>query len=407
MFNAIGIDVSKSKSTIAVLQSDGTVLHKPFNIAHKKDDLKKLVSYIKSLDGDTRVVLECTGRYHLPVLHAIHDAGLFISAVNPKLIKNYDNNSLRHVKTDPADAVKIANYTIDNCRRLREYSSMDENRERLKNMNTQFDFFMKQKTATTCNLISLLDLTYPGVNKFFSSPTRSDGSTKWVDFAYSFWHVDCVSKISLSAFKERYKAFCKRKHYEYSDTKAEEVYSSSKTIVASCPKNSDYKMLVQSTINQLNVISENVEKLRTAMNELASQMPEYDTVMGMYGVGTTYGPQLIAEIGDITRYATRESLTAYAGVDPGENQSGDKDQKSNHSSKCGPARLRKVLYQVISTILQNAPEDEKVYQFIDKKRSEGKPYLVYVTAGMNKFLRIYYGKVKEYYRNNMPSNDSK
>ena len=33
---------------------------------------------------------------------------------------------------------------------------------------------------------------------------------------------------------------------------------------------------------------------------------------------------------------------------------------------------------------------------MDKKRAEGKPYLVYMTAGANKFLRIYYGRVKEY-----------
>ncbi len=27
---------------------------------------------------------------------------------------------------------------------------------------------------------------------------------------------------------------------------------------------------------------------------------------------------------------------------------------------------------------------------------QGKPYYVYMTAGANKFLRIYYGRVKEY-----------
>ena len=36
-----------------------------------------------------------------------------------------------------------------------------------------------------------------------------------------------------------------------------------------------------------------------------------------------------------------------------------------------------------------------MYQFLDKKRSEGKPYYVYMTAGMTKFLRIYYGKVRD------------
>ena len=52
----------------------------------------------------------------------------------------------------------------------------------------------------------------------------------------------------------------------------------------------------------------------------------------------------------------------------------------------------------MTTLLQNRPENEPVYQFLDKKRSEGKPYLVYMTAGANKFLRIYYGKVKAHLR---------
>lgn len=53
----------------------------------------------------------------------------------------------------------------------------------------------------------------------------------------------------------------------------------------------------------------------------------------------------------------------------------------------------------MSTYLQNKPVNEPVYQFLDRKRAEGKPYLVYMTAGANEFLRIYYGKVKECLRN--------
>ena len=36
-----------------------------------------------------------------------------------------------------------------------------------------------------------------------------------------------------------------------------------------------------------------------------------------------------------------------------------------------------------------------MYQFLNKKRAECKPYYVYMTAGANKFLRIYYARVKE------------
>lgn len=46
--------------------------------------------------------------------------------------------------------------------------------------------------------------------------------------------------------------------------------------------------------------------------------------------------------------------------------------------------------------LQNAHVNEPVYQFMGKKRSEGKPYKVYMMATANKFLRIYYATVKAY-----------
>ena len=51
----------------------------------------------------------------------------------------------------------------------------------------------------------------------------------------------------------------------------------------------------------------------------------------------------------------------------------------------------------METLIKKSPPDDPVFLFIDKKRAEGKPYYVYMTAGANKFLRIYYGKVREYF----------
>ena len=193
--------------------------------------------------------------------------------------------------------------------------------------------------------------------------------------------------------------FCRRHHYNFQADKPEKLFNASKELVAVFPKEKTYKLLVQQSIQQLNLASGHVERLRREMNELASTLPEYNTVMGIYGVGKTYGPQLIAEIGDVSRFTHREALTAFAGVDPGVDESGQHKSKSNRASKVGSARLRKTLFQIMTTLLQNAPEDDPVYRFLDKKRSQGKPYYVYMTAGANKFLRIYYGKVKECLRN--------
>ena len=156
MYNTVGIDVSKGKSTVAVLQPDGTVIRKPFDFSHTSQSLHELTDYLGSLDGSTKIVMECTGRYHEPVAKALSEAGLFVSIVNPHLIKSFGNNSLRKVKSDPADAKKLAGYMLVNWAELRQYSGMDDTRTQLKTLNSQFSFFMKQKVAAKANLIALL-----------------------------------------------------------------------------------------------------------------------------------------------------------------------------------------------------------------------------------------------------------
>ena len=394
--NAVGIDVSKGKSMVSVLRPFGEVVAKPFEVRHTAGELRALADYLKSLDGETKVILEYTGRYYEPVAQLLHDAGLFVSAVNPKLIKDYGNNSLRKVKTDKADSRKIARYGLDNWVELRQHTPMDTIRYQLKTMNRQYGLYSKTKVSMKNNLISLLDQTFPCVNTLFSSPAREDGSQKWVDFAASFWHLDCVRGLSLAAFTQRYQKWCKRHGYNFSSGKAAEIHEGDKNQIALLPKDAMTKMLIHQAIEQLNATSKTVELLRTEMNRLAQQLPEYPVVMAMGGVGKSLGPQLMAEIGDVTRFAHKGSLAAYAGVDPGANQSGTREAKSTPSSKSGSPELRRTLFLVMSALLQTSLADDPVFQFLDKKRAEGKPYYVYMTAGANKFLRVYYGRVKEY-----------
>ena len=97
MYHAVGIDVSKGKNTVAVLQPGGTVIRKPFDVSRTSQSLHQLTDYLRSLVGSTKIVMECTDRYHKPIVKALSEAGLFVSVVNSHLIKNFGNNSLRKV----------------------------------------------------------------------------------------------------------------------------------------------------------------------------------------------------------------------------------------------------------------------------------------------------------------------
>lgn len=372
--NAVGIDVSKEKSMVAALRPMGEVALLPREFLHTEVGLEQMAYAITTLGEDTRVIIEATGRYHEPVAAALHKYGIYVCVLNPLYIKQSGGGSIRKVKTDKADAMKIAKYGLDNWVDLREYTPMDTVRQQLKLCSRQYNLYMKTVVSLQNNLISLTDKTFPGVNELFSSPERADGHQKWVDFVMTFWHCDCICRVS---------------------EKALDLYAGSCGHFTTLPKNDNTKLLITTAAQQLPAGKMTLAALRAEMTRLAMQLPEYNTVRAMYGVGETTAAQLMAEIGDVRRFPRRSSIVGFAGVDPGVDDSGKHSAKSVPTTKRGSPHLRKTLYQIVCTYLRKAPANELVYQFLEKKRAEGKPYFVYMTAAQNKFLRIYYARVKE------------
>ena len=395
--NAVGIDVSKGKSTVAIMRPFGEVVAEPFEVSHTDTELRKLACFLEKLPGETRIVMEYTGSYWQPIAKVLHDAGFFVSAVNALLIYKYGNNSIRKGKTDKLDAVKIANYCLDRWTDLERYSPTDQIRQTLKTCRRQYDQYIRLKVNLKNNLIALLDGTFPGINTLLkSAPRDTDGHEKWVDFAGKFWHRQCVCGNSEKAFANQYRKWCAKAGYRFNAEKAVAIYSHAGSQVDTLPMSSAIQSLITHAVAQLNMIIETISAIQHEMLTLASQLPEYPIVMRMFGVGPVLGPQLMAEIGDVRRFHCKQSLVAFAGVDAPPCQSGTFESKNRHISKRGSPRLRKTLFQVMSTIIQHAPADDPVYQFLDRKRREGKHYYVYMTAAANKFLRIYYGTVMAY-----------
>lgn len=394
--NSVGIDVSKGRSTVAAMRPFGEVVISPVEVHHTDSELSELAGLLKSLNGETRVVMEATGNYHVPIARTLHDAGLYVSVVNAKLVHGYGNNDLRRVKTDKKDSVKLANYGLDNWLTLPRYSPEEDTRLLLKNCYHQYRQYAKVQTLLKNNLISMLDTLYPNANRLFSSPARADGSEKWVDFAAEFWHCGCVSGHSEKAFTNKYQRWCRKNGYHFSEEKAHIIYAEACECIGVMPMSDTAKLLVGQAVSQLKAISAALAALRQEMQSLASQLPEYPVVMEMFGVGQTLGPQLMAEIGDVRRFHSKKALIAFAGLDAPPNDSGDVTGRHRGMSKVGASSLRRTLFLIMSVYLQNAPLDEPVYQFMDRKRAEGKPYRVYMMASANKFLRRYYATVKAY-----------
>lgn len=112
--STVGIDISKGKSTVAILRPLGEVVRLPFDVVHDLGSLERLADQIICLDGASRVLMEVTGRYHEPVAMALHERGIYVSVLNPLVIHGYcAGRTVRKVKTDRKDSMKIAKFALD------------------------------------------------------------------------------------------------------------------------------------------------------------------------------------------------------------------------------------------------------------------------------------------------------
>ena len=67
---AVGVDVSKSKSTVAIRRPGGEVVRLPFDVQHNTEDVQRLISMFHKVDGKIKIVIEhahCTsfGEYRI------------------------------------------------------------------------------------------------------------------------------------------------------------------------------------------------------------------------------------------------------------------------------------------------------------------------------------------------------
>lgn len=391
---SVGIDVSKGKSTVSIMKPGGEILATPFDVLHNIESIVILANQIKAYNEEVRVVLEATGHYHFPVMTMLAQKGVFVTCINSLRMKKYCAQSLRRAKTDEIDSVKIASYGLTYWHELTPIMPTEASYTELKTLSRQYYQFTSLVVKAKVNLSNLLDQVMPNIQTLISD---SASNHKLTDFVSRYWHFESILKMSKSRFVSDYCKWAKKQGYRLNERKANDIFALSQNSIPVLPNTLSTKIAVLETVRILHEMEKSRDTILTQMKELAKSLPEYSIVLEMGGVGVTLAPKLIAEIGDIRRFHSRNALTAYAGIDAPPYQSGAFTATERHISKRGNKYLRKTGYEVMQSLIQHKPDEDAVYQFIVKKRAEGKACKEAMIAGFNKFLRIYYARVSEVY----------
>ena len=395
---AVGIDVSKSKSTVAILDSYGTVLATPFNMAHTQPEMNALASRLKAFNEPVTILLEYIGHYHYPVLKKLQEEGFPVCVVNPYQMKKYGDVEIHKAKTDKKDALRIATFALEKSYRLVPYSFMEQKYEDLKFLSRQYQQRISFVAKLKVQLINLLDQTMPGITKILELRSRNPEKCALLLFIKRFKSFDEIQRIGKTRFLSAYTTLMKKTPDRYAPQKGLAIYELARESITTRGEDPYIWAAQDQCVDLLAVAQNAADEIITQMQNIAETIPEYKVLRAMNGVGDRLGPVILAEIGDIRRFHSAKALNSFAGNDAPPYQSGQFESRNRHISKRGSSALRKACFEVMQALKLTKPQDDPVYQFILKKEQEGKPYNVAKMAGVNKFLRIYYARAMELYR---------
>lgn len=391
---SVGIDVSKGKSVVCILKPGGEIVKPPFEIDHNADELDSLVSLINSFEEETRVVLEDTGHYHLPVTSYLSSHNIFVCCVNALRMKKYCSQSIRRAKTDKIDAMRIASFGITYWGELVQAYASPDTYDELRFLARQYYQITAILVKAKVNFNNLLDQVMPGISDLLQNRKDNHKLTEFID---RYIHFQTILDMGEKRFTADYCKWAKKKGYRCNERKAAEIFALAQNGIPSLPNSQSVKIAVREAIKLIHSTEESRNTILTQMQSLCKTLPEYSIVKDMNCIGDVLAPRIIAEIGDVRRFKNKHSLIAYAGIDAPPYQSGTFNASERKISKRGNSYLRKTGYEIMQSFIKHKPADDPIYDFIQKKRSEGKCGKEAMIAGLNKFLRVYYGKVMEIY----------
>lgn len=362
-----GIDIASRKFDYRIIDANGASLSK----GSCEMNLDGFSSFLNAVPDDTVFVMESTGRYHKNLFHFLIGKGFSVCVENPMMIRNYvKSTTLRKTKTDSADALSIARYGLANYDRLhKEKRTMDDE---VRNIARRRQEVAEDIARAKTQLKSDLALAWPeilAVDVFTSS---------MLSFLSSFASPDEV----LSATDEELIAALSCNRGRAIETSTEDI----KGYAIGSIGVPGYADLVKDSAEKILYLEKRDKALTKALIEHEKKVheKEMEILQSIPGVGEITAAHFMAEVEDISRFATYQKLIAYMGTDPSIYQSGESCSKG-HITKHGNRSLRKYTYIMAQRAIIHSAFFRAYY---DKKRSEGFSHRKAMVAVMNKLTKI-------------------
>ena len=386
----LAFDASKGSSHCQGYLSFGEPSSKPTKAVHSKSGMAAAEEISEALERKTgrkpKVVMESTGVYSKPVIRWAGLNGLEVYLISPLESAKVRKSRLRPTKTDALDCGVIAEVAY--TRGVRELAAESPLYSQLYSLSRRRAAIVDRLVASKNQYRKSLDAVWP---LFDETCDPFSGYAMWAVGRYR--HPEALAKAREGSVEKALEKAEIRTGAISKTAIASKLSAYAKDAMSGCgPEDGEVDSLLSAlddVIGDMRALDEITGRLLS----LAKGLPHFALIASIAGIGDASAALLCAEIGDPSRFASRNGIVAYAGLDPTILQSGKNDGLHYSITRKGNAFLRRYLYLAVWNMVMQKT-DSAITRFYSKKKSSGLCHKAAATAACRKLLVTIWGMLR-------------
>lgn len=370
-----GIDISKYKHDCCIISAADQKVVSKFTFNNNKAGFEELHTILNSLSNpeDIKIGFESTAHYALNLELFLEHAHHSFMEVNPVLIKEYKKStSLRRTKTDSVDCESIARWlmTVE----YKPHSNGFYHAYSLKSLTRLRDRLIRQRSFYLVKITNVLDHTFPEFKPFFNERLSKTA----LYLLENYGSAEKMARMNSASY-DKLRSISRGKFSPQQFLKLKDLAVNTVGV-----NNSIFDVELNSLLTLYKSLAKEIENLECEINKLINEVhPHY---MSIPGIGPISAAVIFSEYGDISKFSNPGQMLAFAGIEPGINESGT-ESHGGRMVKRGSSSLR---YVLINCCLPLIRFDMTFAAYYAKKRGEGKPHRVAITHVAKKLIRVIY-----------------
>ena len=371
----IGIDISKYKHDCCIISAADQKVVSKVTIKNNKAGFDELLTIINSLSNpeDIRIGFESTAHYALNLELFLENSLLTFMEVNPVLISEYKKSkTLRRTTTDSVDCESIARWlmTVE----YKPHSKGFYHAYSLKSLTRLRDKLIRQRSFYLVKITNVLDHTFPEFKPFFNERLSKTA----LYLLENYGSAEKMARMNSASY-EKLRSLSRGKFSPQQFLQLKELAANTVGV-----NNSIFDVELNSLLSLYKSLVKEIDTIEKEINKLIEEVhPHY---MSIPGIGPLSAAVIYSEYGDISNFTNSGQMLAFAGIEPGINESGT-ESHGGKMVKRGSSQLR---YTLINCCLPLIRFDMTFATYYAKKRGEGKPHRVAITHVAKKLIRVIY-----------------